>query len=171
MSATTRKLVTLGRISGVYGVRGWVKVQSYCEPRGNIVGFDNWTVRQRGSERTIEVEEGREQGTNVVAKLRGVDDREAARELIGADIAVERSALPACGPGEYYWADLEGLEVVTVEGAMLGKVSHLVATGANDVLVAHDGKRERLIPFVIDDYVKEVDFESGRITVDWDPEF
>ena len=81
------------------------------------------------------------------------------------------SALPKSKRGEYYWADLEGLEVVTVEGVALGRVSHLIATGANDVLVVKDGKRERLIPFVLDDYVKKVDFDTDRITVAWDPEF
>ena len=97
------RLVTLGRISGVYGVRGWVKVHSYTEPRDNVVGFASWTIRSAGGERTVEVEDGRAHGSNVVAKLRGVDDRDAARELIGSDIAVERSALPACEAGEYYW--------------------------------------------------------------------
>ena len=121
--------MTLGRISGVYGVRGWIKVHSYTEPRDNVVGFGRWTLRSRGEERAVEVEDGRAQGASVVAKLRGVDNRDAARELIGADIAVERSALPACEPGEYYWADLEGLEVVTPAGDRLGTVDHLVATG------------------------------------------
>jgi 16S rRNA processing protein RimM len=170
VSATTRKLVTLGRISGVYGVRGWVKVQSYCEPRGNIVGFDNWTVRHRGSERTIEVEEGREQGTNVVAKLRGVDDRDQARGLIGAEVAVERAALPKCEPGEYFWTDLEGLAVVTPGGARLGEVDHLVATGEHDVLVLA-GRPERLIPFVPGTVIQSVDLDAGVIVADWSPEF
>ena len=79
--------------------------------------------------------------------------------------------MPAAKPGEYYWSDLEGLEVVTVEGIALGRVSHLVATGANDVLVVKDDKRERLIPFLLGQFVTEVDLEAARLTVDWDPEF
>ena len=82
-----------------------------------------------------------------------------------------RSALPAPKPGEYYWADLEGLEVENVEGIALGRISHLLATGANDVMVVKDGDRERLVPFVVGQYVKQVDFGAGRITVDWDPDF
>ena len=132
---SSHRLVTLGRISGVYGVHGWVKVHSYTEPRDNVVGFERWTIRAADAERTVEVEDGRAQGASVVAKLRGIDDRDAARELIGADISVERSALPACEPGEYYWADLEGLEVITPAGDRLGTVDHLVATGGHDVLV------------------------------------
>ena len=91
--------------------------------------------------------------------------------LVGTEIWVARSALPKAKPGEYYWCDLEGLEVVTVEGRSLGTVSHLIATGANDVLVAKDAERERLIPFLLGQFVTEVDLEGGRVTVDWDPEF
>ncbi|MFZ2236392.1 MAG: ribosome maturation factor RimM, partial [Dokdonella sp.] len=80
-------------------------------------------------------------------------------------------AMPKAAPGQYYWIDLEGLEVVNIEGVALGRVSHLVATGANDVMVARQGDRERLIPFIDDDFVKSVDFEAQRITVDWDPDF
>ena len=164
------RLVTLGRISGVYGVRGWIKVHSYTEPRDTVVGFARWTIRWRGGDRAGELEDGRAQGSNVVAKLRGVDDRDAARELIGADIAVERSALPACEPGEYYWADLEGLEVVTPAGDRLGKVDHLVATGGHDVLVLA-GRPERLIPFVHGTVIRGVDLAAGVIVADWSPEF
>jgi 16S rRNA processing protein RimM len=164
------RLVTLGRISGVYGVRGWVKVHSYTEPRDNVVGFASWTIRSAGGERTVEVEDGRAHGSNVVAKLRGVDDRDAARELIGSDIAVERSALPACEAGEYYWADLEGLEVVTPAGARLGTVDHVMATGGHDVLVLA-GRPPRLIPFVHGAVIRGVDLAAGVIVADWSPEF
>ncbi|HLM52194.1 MAG TPA: ribosome maturation factor RimM, partial [Pseudoxanthomonas sp.] len=86
------------------------------------------------------------------------------------EIFVPRSALPPPRPGEFYWVDLEGFRVVTVEGIALGNVSHLFSTGANDVLAVR-GDRERLVPFVEPDFVKSVDFEAGLITVDWDPEF
>ena len=170
MSANPNRFVTLGRISGVYGVRGWVKVHSYTEPRDNVVGFARWTLRTRAGESTVEVEDGRAQGSGVVAKLRGVDDREAARELIGADIAVERSALPACEPGEYYWTDLEGLEVVTPAGDRLGTVDYLVATGGHDVLVLA-GQPPRLIPFVHGAVIRGVDLAAGVIVADWSPEY
>lgn len=106
----------------------------------------------------------------MVAKLPGCNDRDAAAKLVGATIQVPRSALPKPKRGEYYWTDLEGLAVVTVEGVDLGKVSHLFATGANDVLVVR-GERERLIPFVTGQFVKDVDLKAGRITVDWDADF
>ena len=120
VSAKPDKLVTLGRISGLFGVKGWVKVQSYTEPRANIARFGVWIVRRRGVDRAFTVEHARGHGSGVVAKLLGIDDREDARAWIGAELAVERAALPACEPGEYYWADLEGLEVRTTNGEPLG---------------------------------------------------
>jgi 16S rRNA processing protein RimM len=170
VSAKHHTLVTLGRISGVFGVKGWVKVHSYTEPRDNIVGFAVWTLRRSGVESTIEVEDGRSHGGNVVAKLRGVDDPERARELMGTEILVDRAELPECKPGEYYWTDLEGLEVRAPSGELLGIVDHLVATGANDVLVLA-GEPGRLIPFVVGDVIRSVDLEAGVIVADWSPEF
>ncbi len=170
-SAAADKWVLVGKIVGVSGVRGEVKLESYTEPRTRIFSYQPWRLTIGPGEREISGCRGREQGKGVVATLPGIEDRDAAVPLVGTEIWVRRSALPRSTKGEYYWADLEGLEVDTVEGVKLGRVSHLIATGANDVLVVLDGKRERLIPFVLDDYVKEVDLDSGRITVDWDPEF
>lgn len=163
--------VLLGKIVGVFGVRGWLKLQSHTEPREALFGYRPWILRQRGVERSINPVEGRAQGRGLVASLPGVDSREAAEALIGSEIWVERSQLPRPRRGEYYWIDLEGLAVTTVDGIALGRVSHLFATGANDVLVVRDGERERLIPFINDDVVREVDIDAARIVVDWDPEF
>jgi 16S rRNA processing protein RimM len=167
VSVSVEKLVKLGRISGVHGIKGWVKVFSYTEPRGNIVQFRTWLLEHNGSYRTVELEAGEQRGKNVVAKLSGVADREAARELIGADIAVERDTLPPCEPGEYYWADLEGLAVRTIDGETLGVVDHLLETGVHDVLVLK-GDGSRMIPFVAGRVVREVDLEGGVVVVDWD---
>ena len=164
------KWVILGRVSGVFGVKGWLKVQSYTEPRDNIVGFGAWTLRMNGVDHAFEVEDGHSHAGSVVAKLHGVDDREQAREWIGADIVVARERLPAIAEGELYWTDLEGLEVRTTTGIVLGKVDHLLATGGNDVLVL-DSAPQRLIPFVVGAVVKEVNLESGHIVVDWSPDY
>ena len=171
MSGAGEKLVLLGRIVGVHGVRGELKLESYTEPRMQIFRYQPWLLRSASGERTIDACQGRAQGKGLVVELPGIADRDAAAALAGAEIWVMRSVLPPPQPGEYYWSDLEGLEVVTVEGVSLGKVSHLVATGANDVLIVKDAKRERLIPFLIGQFVMKVDFEAASLTVDWDPEF
>lgn len=169
-AGSASKRVTLGRITGLFGVKGWVKVHSYTEPRENIVEFATWILEHDGETHRVDLEAGHSQGKTVVAKLRGVDDRELAREWIGAEISVERQALPPCEPGEYYWVDLEGLAVRDTRGQLLGEVDHLMATGANDVIVLR-GDGSRMIPFVADEVVQRVDLEEGVIVVDWEPSF
>ncbi len=164
--------VLLGKIVGVFGVRGWLKLQSHTEPRDALFDYLPWTLRTRGVDREITQIEGRPQGRGLVAHLEGIDTREAAETLVGSEIFVERSALPKPKKrGEYYWIDLEGLAVQTVEGQHLGQVSHLFNTGANDVLVVKHEAHERLIPFIHDDVIKSVDLDAKLIVVDWDPDF
>ena len=161
------RLLLIGKIVGLHGVDGWVKLESYTEPRLAIFSYRPWLI----GDSEIGSVHGREQGKGLIGKLPDCDDRDAAARLIGATIHVRRSALPKAKRGEIYWADLEGLDVVTTDGVALGKVSHLFSTGANDVLVVRDGERERLIPYVAKQFVREVDLKAGRISVDWDPEF
>jgi 16S rRNA processing protein RimM len=118
----------------------------------------------------VEIEAGRRHGTGIVARLAGVDERDGALALRGRRIWIRREQLPAPAPGEYYWADLIGLQVETVEGEVLGIVSAMMETGANDVLVV-EGERERLIPFVPGHYVTAIDLAAGKLVVDWDPNF
>lgn len=147
-----------------------MKLHSFTEPRENIFRYRPWSVLQGTDERVVDKPQGRPQGRGLVAKLPGVSDRDQAAALVGAEIWVARERLPKARPSEYYWADLEDLEVVTVEGVTLGRVSHLFSTGANDVIVVK-GDRERLIPFVVGHAVKRVDLDARLIEVDWDPEF
>ena len=170
MTEQEDRRVVLGRISGLFGVRGWLKVFSGTDPREGIVGYSPWQLRINDEWRSIEVEAGKRHGKNVVVKLAGIDDRDAAAALLDAEIAITRVQLPQPASGEIYWADLEGLAVHTETGEALGTVDHLFETGANDVLVVK-GERERLIPFVRDQVVKTVDLERRVIVVDWDPEF
>ncbi len=170
MSAKTHKWVTLGRVSGVFGVKGWLKVQSYTEPRDNIASFGAWTLRRDGADHVFDVDESQGHGNGVIAKLRGIDDRDRAGEWVGAEIVVERERLPAVGANEFYWTDLEGLEVRTTTGLVLGNVEQLLATGGNDVLIVGGGQ-ERLIPFVLGRVVKQVDLAAGLIIVDWSPDY
>ena len=167
MRANGEKLVTLGRISGAYGIKGWVKIQSYTEQRDDIARFKDWILEKRDGMQRVTVESSRPQGRDVVAKLEGVDDRDAARELAGVAVMVERAALPQCAPGEYYWSDLEGLSVRTVAGEELGTIDHLLAMPAHDMLVLA-GPEARLIPFVAGTIVRRVDLDAGVVVVEWD---
>lgn len=166
-----RRMVLLGRVLGAFGVRGELKIESFTEPRAAILRYRPWILRDaQGVERELDGVRGRDTAKGPVASFPDVADRDAAEALSGTEINIPRAALPPPQPGEYYWTDLEGLRVITVDGVDLGTVAHLLATGANDVLVVQ-GERERLLPFVQPDCIKSVDFEFGTITVDWDPEF
>jgi 16S rRNA processing protein RimM len=162
--------IRLGRISGLFGVKGWLKIFSYTEPRENIVRYTPWHLLRRGGERTIQVSSGRAHGGGVVAKLCGVDDRDAAADLVGAEIEVHRAQLEPLAPGEYYWAQLTGLAVYDLQERPLGKIDHLLRTGAHDVLVI-EGERQRLIPFVRGAVVKDIDLDRGVMRVDWSPDY
>ena len=168
MSGEPTRQVVLGRVSGLLGVKGWIKVFSYTHPRENIVGFSRWMLRSDDVRDDVEVEAGELRGRTVVAKLQGFDDQDRARALIGAEIAVPRGDLPPCDPGEYYWADLEGLRVCTLAGEELGRIDGLFSTGMHDIMVV-EGERQRLIPFVLKRIVRTVDLEGGLVIVDWDP--
>ena len=161
--------ITLGKIVGVFGIKGWVKVFSETRPREQIFSYSPWLLEVKG--RTVEVEllDGRQQGKGLIASLKGYTDCDAARQLIGSDISIPEEGLPAAGIDEYYWSQLTGLSVVNQQGIELGEVANLFETGANDVMVVK-GDKERLIPFT-EFAVHEVDLDNKKIIVDWDADF
>jgi 16S rRNA processing protein RimM len=160
--------IVVGHIAGVYGVRGWLKVMSETDPPEGILTYSPWLLGADATAWTLN--EGKRHGKGIIVSLRGCDDRDRAATLVGQDIAVIRDQLPPASHDEFYWVDLQGLSVETTEGVALGLIDHLFATGANDVIVVK-GDRERLLPFVWGDVVKDVDFEQRRMLVDWDPSF
>jgi len=168
--------VVLGKVSSVYGVKGWVKVYSFTEPMDRILEYGDWMLRKGRQMIPVEVDKGRSHGKGMVAHFAGIDDRDLAKQYSGYEICVPRSRLPELAEGEYYWYELEGLAVVTTKDVMLGKVDYIMSAGSsNDVLVVKGDsnsidRRERLIPY-IDQFVLNISLEDGWILVDWDPEF
>lgn len=173
---TSSELEVVGRILGVHGVQGWVKVFSHTDPRDNIQHYQPWHLKQGGQWKPVKVTGFRLQGKGMVAQLDGITDRNMAAALVGQDIGIPRDLLPQSGGGEYYWRDLIGLRVFHSGGADLGKVATMLETGSNDVLVVRGDsnsldRRERLIPWLPDDVVTDVNLAEGHLTVDWDPDF
>jgi 16S rRNA processing protein RimM len=170
VKAAASKMVALGQVSGVFGVRGWVKVFSHTSPSSNILSYSPWYLGGDDGWEAFEVLEGQSHGKGLIVRLAGLQDREQAANLVGRVIAVDRAQLPEPEAGEYYWTDLQGLRVQTAEGVELGRVDHLFETGANDVLVVQ-GDRERLVPYIWGEVIRSVDLEAGLMVVDWDPDF
>jgi len=163
-------MVTLGKINGVFGVKGWVKVYSYTAEQNSILSYKHWYLQQDGQWQKVKLLNGQRQGKGIVANIEGIVDRDQALALQGTLIGTMREALPKLPNDQFYWSDLAGLNVVTVTGQQLGKISHLFETGANDVMVVK-GDRERWLPWLINDVVKLVDLDAGTVQVDWDPDF
>jgi 16S rRNA processing protein RimM len=169
-------VVVLGRFTATYGVQGWIKVYSYTDPMENILTYTPWLVRKNGVWTELKRIGGKKHGKGLIARLDGIDAPEKARVFTNEEIAVPKKVLPDLKPGEYYWSQLENLLVYTESGELLGRVDHLMETGANDVLVVKGtedsiDREERLLPWLPDQVVKEIDLDSGTMRVDWDPEF
>lgn len=173
--ADVSEMLVVGKITGCYGLKGWVKVHPYTESPDGFAQLGAWQLKRREGLEAVVFDAVKPQGRGLVAHIRGVDDRTQAEHYRGLEIMAPTSALPPLPTGEYYWRDLQGLHVWCQDGdekVLLGKVDYLIETGANDVLVvkACEGSiddQERLIPYLPDDTVTRVDLEQAVIEVDW----
>lgn len=168
--------IIVGKLAGLFGVQGWFKVISHTRPKDSIKKYKAWQIRPSGSAENMswqnkQVVSLKPQGKGLVAKLEGIADRTDAEKYVGWEIAIHEQQLANLQKNEYYWRDLIGLRVINHEQQDFGVVDHLIETGANDVLVVKGQKEERLIPYVIDQYVKDIDLEAGIIHVEWDADF
>ena len=174
----TAGLVVIGEISAVFGVKGWLKVHSYTEPFDNILAYDNWLLEKNGQTRQVVIDEARRHSNGIVVHIKDVDDRDIAKAYCKSQIKIPLSAMPELSKDDYYWHQLEGLQVYLQDeagqaGLLIGSVDHLIETGANDVLVVKpelEGKsdsEEILIPYLLDKVVKSVDIDNGTMLVDW----
>jgi len=170
--------ITLGSISGVHGLKGWLKVFSHTDPRVKITEYSQWFLRKKGENwQSYKVLNGKQQGKNIIARLEGVTDRNQVEALIGAEIAIQNEQLEALSSDEYYWKDLIGISVETKEGVVLGRLDWIFNSGSNDVLVVKElnegkGKKiERMLPFLMNDVILSIDLDKSLMVVDWDPEF
>ena len=170
--------LVVGRLTAVFGVRGWVKVRAYTEQVETLCSYQPWLIDTATGVKPIHIDQWRRQGDSLVAHIVGIDDRDIAQTWCGNDILVEKDKLPELKSDDFYWYQREGLSVIShYEGEQirLGTVKSLLETGANDVLVVKgDGesidREERLIPYV-DQFVTSISMADRRIDVIWDPDF
>jgi 16S rRNA processing protein RimM len=163
----------LGRIGAPYGIKGWVKMISFTQPRDNLLSY---TVFDAGNGKLLEMDAGKQHGKGLIGHFVGYDTPEAVRELTGTQLLVAADTLPRLDQGDYYWHQLTGLKVVNGAGVVLGRVDSLIETGANDVLVveATDDSiddRQRLLPWLPEQVVLNVDLDAALMLVDWEPDW
>ncbi len=175
--------VVVGRITGVYGIKGWVKIFSYTDPMEAIVDYNPWYIRAENRKNApwtkIKLKAGKRHAKTVIAKIESCNDCDTAMTYIGNEISIKLEQLEELkGNDDYYWRDLMGMQVINQQGIALGKVKDLMETGANDVLVvvaeseaAEEKNRERLIPWTMHNAIVAVDMDQGVIEVDWDADF
>lgn len=168
-------MIVLGRIVAPFGVQGWLRIHPFGDDPEAWRKMPRWWLSADAdapaeSWQAHDLEAIKLHGDGVVAKLAGIDGRDASEALGRCYFGAPREALPPPTKDEYYWADLVGLAVVNMQEQPLGRVKSLIETGANEVLVVDDGERERLLPFV-DHVVKTVVLSDGLIRVDWDTDW
>lgn len=176
MSKQNERIV-MGKLGSTYGIRGWLKVFSYTDNAESIFDYSPWYLNQKGEWVEYKVESWKRHGQGYVCKLAGLDVREDAQLMTNFEIAIDPASLPELSEDEFYWRELFGMQVFTTKGYDLGEVTDLLETGSNDVLVIKAnlkdafGQKERLIPYLEEQVIKNVDREARRIEVDWDPGF
>ncbi|GJM12621.1 MAG: ribosome maturation factor RimM [Pseudohongiella sp.] len=168
--------MVLGQIGRVHGLKGWLKLISFTSPIENILDYTRFNGRIEGRTQELELDEHRRQSKALLVHFKGFDDPETARLLTGMELSIANDELPALESGEFYWHQLEGLRVVNQQEQVMGRVSHLLETGANDVLVVKADKdsiddRERLIPYLMDSVICGIDLENQTIRVDWEADY
>ncbi|MGJ8689643.1 MAG: ribosome maturation factor RimM [Gammaproteobacteria bacterium] len=176
MELEQQELVTMGRIGRLYGIKGWLKLISYTDPQDNILDFKQMSAKIGGRWQTIKMDQSKVHGKGLVAHFVGYDDPDDAKLLTGVELAVSVQELPELDEEEFYWRELNGMQVITVSGQLLGTVAKMLETGANDVLVVQPSegsidKRERLIPYLPDQVVREVSRSKRCISVEWEPDY
>lgn len=171
MANRGREWIALGRIRGVFGVKGWLRVESFTEPAENILSYARWRVSSRSGHRFFQPHDGRWHGPGLVVQLATEDggliaDREAALALVNCDIEIQRRELPEPDDGEVYWSDLIGLHVIGIDGEPLGEVVQVTDNPAHPILTVQ-GEQTLLIPFVRGAIIDSVDLEAGEIRAQW----
>lgn len=166
------RMVILGRLAAPWGIKGWLKVHSYTDPPTAILDYPVWQLtRTGGGWEAVKVVSGRAHGAGreLVVALEGVRNPEDARRFTSREVGLPRSALPAPAAGEYYWDDMVGCQVATMDGAELGVVSHFHDFPAGPVMAVRGSGGEHWVP-LSPGHLKQVDLAARRIVVDWNPE-
>ena len=176
MSLASDTLV-IGIIGSPYGVKGWVKITSHTHDLDGVFAYTPWLLGQVEESKDYVVDQWRTHNKGLVAKLVGVDNRDDAEGIKNLEISIKAAMLPELDDSDVYWRELVGMQVITDKGYNLGVIKELFETGANDVLLVKAnlndafGQKERMVPYLLDQVIKQVDRQAKTVIVDWDPAF
>lgn len=162
--------IVVGRFGRPHGIKGFVTVVSFTDPRDNVMRYTEWHAKIKNQWQPITLIQHEVNQKHILVQVEGYNDRELVAQLTNTDIAVRREQLPALPPGEYYWHELVGMRVINPEGLLYGTVTDILSTGANDVLVVV-GERRHLIPYLLGTCILGIDDSERTITADWDMDF
>lgn len=162
--------IVIARFGRPHGVKGFVTVHSFTEPRDNVLKYVDWHAFIHNKWQPIKLLHAEVQNKSIIVQIEGYPDRELAAHLTNVEIAVQREQLKKLEPGEYYWHQLIGMDVINQQGEAFGKVTEIIPTGSNDVLVVM-GNKKHLIPYLPGQFILDIDTGQQRITVDWELDF
>ena len=165
MSDETSALIQLGFVGAPFGVRGWIKLRSHTDPPERLLEHRSLHIGQGSVWQNYRIEASGRSGGSLTVKLAGIEDRDQAQALRGAQVCVPRSELPQREIRDFYRADLIGCEVVNLDGTRLGNVQHFIESPAQVLMVVR-GTREFWIP-AVPQHLRRVDLQARRVVVDW----
>ncbi len=160
-----KNLFPIGRVVKPHGVRGKMKVEYFGDDLRRFLSYREIFIQdETNGLESYEILEAVSQPPRLIVRLKGIEKIEETEPLIGKEILVEKGAFPELEEGEYYWADLLGMEVETREGKRIGKVKEIFPTGANDVYVVEGRRGEIFLP-AIEAVIEAVDLKKGVMKV------
>tara|TARA_B110000971_G_C19963188_1_gene478918 strand:+ start:309 stop:839 length:531 start_codon:yes stop_codon:yes gene_type:complete len=167
-------IIVVGRLGRSFGVKGWQVLQSFTDPPENILHYGPWYLQRSpdGPWQELDKPACQRHKNGHIVRLDHIQNPEEAHTYSGSIIGVTRDALSAVDitdgavDAEFFWHDLVGCEVYNVDDECLGRVDHLIETGAHDVLIVKSDEGKHLIPFH-EPYLQKVDLTAKRISVDW----
>ncbi|MCF6288013.1 MAG: ribosome maturation factor RimM [Proteobacteria bacterium] len=158
----TDERLLIGKVSGCFGVQGWLKIFSYSNPRENITTYKSWIINNKVFDLVV----AKKHGKLIVAKLEGIDDKDTALLMIGQKIEIDTQQLAELDGSQFYWRDLVGLDVTNTNGIEFGKLQSILETAAHDVIFVQ-GEKQRVIPFIMGSTILTVDLDKNTMLVDW----
>ena len=163
--------IEMGRLGSPHGLRGAIRIHPFTRSLMSLADFRFWWIGSFKKKQRLELNRTKLSQDVLIASFKEIADRTQAEELKGNSVYVPRALFPELAEDEFYWVDLIGLRVVNLRGENLGKINHLLETGANQVMVVRDKEGgDRLIPY-IEAVVSLVDINSGRMVVDWETDY